>query len=151
VAQVPNTRKVFNFVVEINGVDQFEIQKVTVPEVEVAKVMHGDTNHDIKTAGRVSVGDMTFEKVRPAPQSDTWAWDWLMEAQDPTTGSGKLPTDYKRMCIVKEMHPNGRQTLNRWLCEGVWVTKVSQSDLDRNADDNIMETVVLSVDTCKKV
>lgn len=150
-AQIANTRKVFNFIVEIDGVNQFEIQKVTIPKVSVEAVMHGDTNYDVKTAGRVKVDDMTFEKLRPMPQSDTWAWDWLQSAQSLITGGGKVSLGYKRNLIVKEMGPDGIATLNRWICEGCWVKEVSQTDLDRNATENIMETIVLSVDKVNRV
>jgi phage tail-like protein len=150
-AKVANARKVFQFIVEVAGVNQFEIQKVTLPEVEIEKVAHGDTNHDIKTAGRIMIGDMTWEKIRPLPQSDRFAWDWLMLAQNQLLGGGQLSLGYKRIVIIKEMDTTGAVAVNRWFCEGVWVTKVSQSDMDRLASDNIVETITLSVDRCYRL
>lgn len=150
-AKIANTRKVFNFVVEIGGVNQFEIQKVTLPEVEIEKVEHGDTNHSIKTAGRITFGDMTFEKLRPLPTADSFAWQWLTSAQDALTGGGNLALGYKRIVVIKEMDTTGLVAVNRWICEGCWVTKISQSDMDRQASDNVMETIALSVDRCYRV
>lgn len=150
-AQIANTRKVFNFIVEIAGINQFEIQKVTLPEVEVEKVEHGDTNHSIKTAGRITFGDLVLEKIRPLPQADVWAWTWLTQSQNAITGGGLLPINFKRTIVVKEMDNTGNVAVNRWICEGCWVTKVAQSDFDRMSSDNIVETITLNVDKVQRV
>lgn len=150
-AQIANTRKVFNFRVEIAGMDQWEIQKVTLPEVEIEAVEHGDTNHKVKTAGMVTVGDLVFEKLRPLPSSDNWAWNWLNQAQDMALGGGQLPINFKQTIVLKEMDNTGNSTLNRWVCEGCWVKKISQSDFDRAASDNIIETITLSVDRVRRI
>ena len=59
-AQIKNPRKVFNFSFQIMPlpIDPFLAQKVTIPEVSADVVEHGDTNHDIKTAGRVKYGNI---------------------------------------------------------------------------------------------
>lgn len=150
-AQIANTRKVFNFRVEILGMDQWELQKVTLPEVEIEAVEHGDTNHSVKTAGRVTVGDLVFEKLRPLPSADNWAWNWLNQAQDMMIGGGQLPINFKQTIVVKEMDNTGTATLNRWVCEGCWVKKISQSDFDRTSSDNIIETITLSVDRVRRI
>jgi phage tail-like protein len=150
-AQIANTRKVFQFVVEVAGLNQFEVQTVELPEIEVEAVEHGDTNHSIKTAGRITTGDMTFEKVRPLPQTDKWAWEWLNTAQDPFTGGGSLPLNHKQIIIVKEMDTTQTTTINSWYLEGCWVKKVSQSKMDRMSSDNIIETIIFSVDRCKRL
>lgn len=145
-AQVADTRKVFNFKIEIDGINQFECQKVNVPEIEIESVSHGDANSDVKTAGRVKVGDVTLEKVKRADGSDLWAWEWLQQAQNINTGGGQLAAGYKRAVVLKEMAPNGTTTLNRWILEGAWVKKLSQTGFDRNSSDNVIQTIVLSVD-----
>lgn len=144
-AKIASTRKVFNFRVEIAGLDQWEIQKATPSEPEIEAVKHGDTNHDIKTPGRVSFTDLILEKLRPMNGSDNWAWLWLLEAQNPLTGGGSLPIKVNQIIILKEMDNTGFLTLNRWVHEGCWVRKVSQSAFDRNSSDNIIETATLSV------
>lgn len=150
-AQIANPRKVFNFRVEIEGVDQWEIQKVTVPEIEIEAVEHGDANFSVKTAGRITVGDLVMEKLRPLPASDVWAWMWLQDAQNIQTGGGKLQANVNRNIVIKEMSTDGVTTVNRWFCEGSWVKKISQSDFDRATSDNIIETVTFSVDKCYRI
>lgn len=147
-AMVADTAKVFNFVVEVLGVNQFEIQKVTLPDMEIEAVKHGDTNHDIKTAGRVTVGDMVWEKLNPLPVPDSFAHDWLTRAQDLILGGGQLAATYKQTVVVKLMDSTGLVAVKRWLCTGCWISKLSHSDLDRMSSDNMIQSITLSVDTC---
>lgn len=144
-------RKVFNFAVEIDGVDQFLIQDAKKPEVEIGAVLHGASNHDEKTAGGVAVSDAEFQKVKPADSGDSWAWDWLNDAQDMNAGSGKLPVDYQKDIVFKELAPTGA-VLNAWLWENAWVRKATDSNYKRgNKNENTLETVIISVDRVKKL
>ncbi len=144
---VANARKSFNFKIEINGLDQFECQKITLPETEIEKVEHGDTNFKVKTAGQVKLGEIKIEKLKRLPGSDTWAWQWLKQAQNMETGGGGLAANYKRTVIIKEMTPSGLGTLNSWVCDGCWVSKISQSDFSRTDSENLIQSIELSVDT----
>lgn len=149
--KVANTRKVFNFRVEVDGVDQFEIQKVTLPEIEIEATEHGDVNYKVKTAGMVVIGDMTFEKVKRLPASDTTLWDWMTQAQSIVAGGGLLALGYKRNVVIKEMDSTGLNTVNSYALGGVWVKKIANSDFDRASSDNSIETATLSVDTMVKL
>ena len=57
-AQVSNPRKEFNFTIQIAPapINPFLAQKVEIPEITIDQTEHGDTNHDIKTAGRIKFG-----------------------------------------------------------------------------------------------
>lgn len=150
-AKIANPRKGFNFRVEIDGIDQFEVQKITLPEIEVEQVEHGDTNYKIKTAGMVNVGNMTFEKLKRLPTSDTAIWDWLRTCQSILAGGGALAEVYKKVIIIKEMDTTGKVTVNRHICEGCWPSKLSQNDLDRMASDNVIQTIEFSVDAYEQL
>jgi len=84
--------KVFNFAIEINGIDQFLIQEVQKPSVSVQAAEHGDYNSTIKTAGGVEVGDAELKKIKPTPEGDSFAWLWLNQAQDMNLKRGGLAT-----------------------------------------------------------
>lgn len=144
--KIANPRKVFQFKIEINGVDQFEVQTVDLPERELDSVSHGDTNHDIKTAGRLKVGDLVLEKLRLSDTADTWAANWMKQAQNFVTGGGLLPIQLKDIIIVKEMNAQGTQAVATHIMYGCWVKKIKKSKLDRNSSDNMLDTVTLSVD-----
>lgn len=143
---VSNPRKVFMFQVEIDGLNQFECQKFTPPKSSVEKVSHGDTNHDIKTPGRFSVEDIVLEKLRAMPNSDTWAWRWLMSAQNPITGGGQLPSNIKKTIVVRELDSTGTTVINTLQYDGCWVCEVGKTVMDRMSGDNVIETVTISVD-----
>lgn len=149
--KVANPRKVFTFKVEIGGIDQFEIQSFKVPDGTIDVVLHGDTNHDAKTPGRIKFGDAVLKKIVATTNTDTWAWTWLMIAQDPFLGGGALPSAVLQDIIIKELDTTQQITINRWLMEGCFVSKVSQSDFDRSKSDNIIEEVTLAVTRCRKL
>jgi phage tail-like protein len=150
-AKVPNPRKVFNFIVEIDGIDQFEIQEVKLPDQTIDAVQHGDTNYTVKTGGLAHSGNMTFKKLMPVTNSDTWAWTWLSLVQDQYLGGGVLPSAYKRDIVLKEMDTTGLATVNRWQIDGCFPVKVSYNDMNRMASENMMESVELSVDRCRRI
>ena len=146
-----STRKIFQFAIEIDGVDQFLIQEVKKPEVEIGAVKHGATNHDVKTAGGIDVADAELRKVVNAVTADGWAWNWLTTAQEFDNGGG-IDEQYKKNVVFKELAPDGKTTMRSWLWIGCWVRKVSDSDYKRgNQNENVIETVILSVDKVKKL
>lgn len=143
--------KVFNFKIEIAGIDQFLIQDVKVPEVEIGSVEHGATNYNIKTAGGVSYSDAELQKIVPADGGDKWAWGWLIEAQNTDTGTGKLPKDYYKDVIFKVCDPTGK-AIETYLWEGCWVKKIGTSNFKRgNQSENVIETVTLSVNKVRRL
>lgn len=143
---VANAVKIFQFAIEIDGINQFLIQEVKMPEVERGSVEHGAEDYNIKTAGGKAVSDAELKKLVPAPEGDDWAWDWLLEA------GNSLAEDYKKDVVFKELAPDGVTTLNAYLWEGCWVKKISKSDFKRgNQNENVVETVTISVDNIIKI
>jgi hypothetical protein len=151
-AKISNPRKAFNFSITFpkHPINSYLAQKVNLPDIEVEQVSHGDTNHDIKTAGRISVGNLTIEKLITTSGSDTWLHDWLMSAQDIALGGGNVPSTYKETCLISELAEDGESVLNVYTCTGVWPCKITGNELDRNSSDNIIEKAEFSVDTIDK-
>lgn len=151
-AQVKNPRKKFNFSLTFpkHPLNPFLCQKVNLPDLEIEQVSHGDINSDVKTAGRVSVGNITVEKLLVTSGSDTWGMDWFYSAQDPINGGGLTPAQYKEEMVINELAEDGVSIINSWLCTGVWPCKVSGIELDRTSSDNTIETIEFSVDTVDK-
>lgn len=144
-------QKVFSFAIEIAGVDQFLIQDVKEPEVEVGAVEHGATNYNVKTAGGVAVSDAELQKIIPTTIGDRWAWDWMQSAQNPHTGTGGLPSQYKKDVVFKVLNPLG-VAIEAYLWEGAWVRKSAKSNRKRgNQNENVIETVTMSVDKVRRL
>lgn len=140
-----DTRKNFNFTAGINGVTQAEIQEVTGLDKEITAISHGLGNRDVKTPGRVTIGDVTIKNVRPVISGKNAFWDWLNQAQNSTTGTGGVASQYKRNLTITERNGAG-VTIATYVCYGVWVRKVTHGGLNRMGDDNIIDTAVLSID-----
>ncbi|MCB9047617.1 MAG: phage tail protein [Chitinophagales bacterium] len=150
-ANVSNAQKSFNWLIEVNGLNSFLAQKCNVPLPEIGAVSHGDTNYDVKTAGRIALEDMVLEKLVPAPGGDSWAMTWLQTARNMATGGGALPLNYKATVVVRELSDDGVTILRSFVYTGAWVRKVEHSGLDRTSEDNVIETVTISVDRVTQI
>ena len=152
-AQISNPRKEFNFSIQVVGapINPFLCQVVELPEISLEVAEHGDTNHDIKTAGRVKVGNVSIDKIMTTSGADNYFFDWLASCQDMMIGGGLVPDAYKRSVLIKELAEDGTSVLNTWVCQGAFPMKINGQKLDRKSSDNSMEKVELSVDKVEKV
>jgi|TARA_R110000850_G_scaffold169326_3_gene294505 hypothetical protein len=139
--------KVFNWVIEIDGIDSFECQSVTIPSPEIGKIEHGAGGVIVKTAGMVNVGDLTFSKLKPINVGDAGAWNWMIQAQDSSTGNGNFPQFYEKDITIRSLAPDNQTTLYAWACEGVFITKIEYNELNKTSEENLLETVTCSVDS----
>tara|TARA_R110000772_G_scaffold149660_2_gene260367 strand:- start:556 stop:1017 length:462 start_codon:yes stop_codon:yes gene_type:complete len=152
-AKISNPRKKFNFTIQIPSapLPPFLVQNVEIPDREIESVEHGDTNHDIKTGGRIKIGNITLEKIATTTGSDSYFEDWMATVQDAITGGGLAPTLYKKTILITELAEDGTTALNIWTAEGCWPTKRNGISLDRTESDNTIESVELSVDRLTKL
>jgi len=152
-AKITNPRKQFNFSIQIvpAPINPFLAQKVTIPEIGLEIVKHGDTNHDIKTAGRVSVGEVQIEKISTTSGADNYFFDWLKSCQDEIIGGGLTPDLYKRQIIITELAEDGTSILNTHILIGAWPNKINGLEFDRMNTDNTVESISLCVDKIDKI
>lgn len=152
-AKVKNPRKTFLWSIKFtkHPINPYLFQSVELPEITVEQVSHGDVNRDVKTAGRVSIGNLVAKKLETTSGSDTWFWDWLMSCQDILLGGGLTPDEYFEDIIVSELAEDGKSILNQWLYTEVWPTKVNGQTLDRMSSDNTIEEIEFSVGTAEKI
>ena len=150
--KVKSPRKLFRFSIEIvaPSLDPFLVQEVTHPDVDVEQDTHGDTNFDVKTAGRVAVGNGTLNKIMRASGPDNFMWNWRMMCQDQIAGGGLIPDEYKRTIIVVEFAEGGDTPINTWRWTGCWPTKINGQQNSRTESGNTIESIELSVDIVEK-
>lgn len=141
---VVNTRHQFQFVIEVDGLEAFEAQKVTLPEIEVETATHGGANHDIPTPGRIKYGDLVIEKIRPLVP-DSFAMNWINSTANPMTGTGGLASNISRTVVIRELSPDGTVAINSWVCYGCFPKRLAQDDFDRMSSDNIKQRLTLAV------
>lgn len=152
-AQISNPRKRFNFSIQIvpDPINPFLAQKVTIPEINLDATAHGDTNHDINTAGRISYGKVIIEKISTTSGADNYFFDWMYSAQDPIIGGGLSAPLYKRVVNIQELAEDGVSVLNTWVCFGAFPTKINGLELDRLSSENTIESVELTIDKIEKL
>ena len=152
-AKVKTPRKNFLFSIQFpkHPINSYLCQKVTLPDIDIEQVTHGDINRDVKTAGRISIGNLVMEKLMTTAGSDTWVHDWLMSCQDILLGGGLPPSAYWETVVVSELAEDGTSVLNKWLLDEVWPCKISGLELDRTSSENTVEKVEVSVGTMQKI
>lgn len=151
-AKVKNPRKKFLWSITFpkHPINTYLFQTCTLPDIEIEQVAHGDINRDVKTAGRVTIGNLIVEKLMTTSGSDTWLHDWLYSCQDHIVGGGLVPNQYWETVIVNELAEDGVSVLNTHLFEEVWPCKVNGQELDRMASENSIESIEFSVGTADK-
>lgn len=135
-----NPLKQFAYVVEINGLDQFVCQELTLPDVTVEETEHTEGNAIIRTAGLSRVGDLTLSNLKPADTAEQWALDLINSVQNRTTGVGGTPEQYE-LTIVVRLRDNAGATVISYECTGCWCKKALGMSLSKTSSDNIMEEV----------
>lgn len=154
-AVITNPRKQFNFRISFPGLPfhSYLAQDVTLPDSEIEEVSHGEGNKDIKTAGKRTFGKITVEKLLtslPADPMNMAMWAWHDSCQSAISGGGNPPSAFKRLCVIEEMDHTGLIPINRWVCEGVWPSRIPGQKQSRGSSDNTIETVEFSVDSVSK-
>jgi hypothetical protein len=152
-AKIKNPRKNFMWSIQFVNIpiNPYLFQKVGIPEKGIEQVLHGDVNRDVKTGGRVTIGNMTAEKLLTTSGSDTWLWDWISSVADTTLGGGLTPDQYWKTVIVSELAEDGSSVLNQWILTEVWPTKLNEQSLDRMSSENSIESIEFSVGSIDKI
>lgn len=149
-ANIPNPRKKFQFGIIIIGptgpLNPFLAQEVDLPDIGFEIDTHGDTNYDVKTAGKVTVDKLMIKKISPTNQPDPWVWTWVDIIMNSYTGGGALPSIYKRSVIVNEFAIDGITVVNSHTLDGVWPSKVNGKQLRRTESGNLLEEMEFEVD-----
>lgn len=152
-AKIKNPRKKFLWGIQFinHPINQYLFQKVGVPDKSLEQVKHGDINRDVKTAGRVEIGNLTAEKLETTSGSDTWIWDWMDSIQSTALGGGLSPSQYWEKVLVTEYAEDGTSVLNQWICEEVWPMKLNGRALERMSSDNTIDSIEFSVGDINKI
>ena len=139
-----NPRSNFNWVIEIDGLNQFLVQEVTPPTTELKELVHGAPMGmpDEKTPGKPKFGDLVVTKLMPAFQAERWATDWMAKA---LAGSGFK--GFVKNGFLKYTDPTSLVTVENYFLGNIWPKKIEPGKLVTKSDDsdNLLETVTFSV------
>lgn len=136
-----NPRKNFRYLLELDGVNMFQIQEITPPTVEFAEVKHGSPGNipDAKTPGKIQVGDLVVKKLTTANGSDTWAWDWFGLA------IAGVASEYRKTGFLKHLGIDGVTVVENYFLGNIWPKKIEGANLVSTGSENYIETVTFAV------
>ncbi|MEE8573054.1 MAG: phage tail protein [Gemmatimonadota bacterium] len=139
-----NFHKKFKYLVEIDGFVSFAFQTCSALEAEVATVeqWEGGALQADKSPGRATVSDITLER---GVTDDLDAWNWFKEVLNMSAGTGVVTPNHIRGVEIVQLDRDASE-LRRWALIGPWPKKFVAGDWDGTADENVVETLVLSID-----
>jgi len=128
--------------IEVDGLEAALARSVQRPEMTAESYDHfeGGANIGISLpTGRLTIGELVIEKLRPGYDADSWVWDWLITAVD-------YPVeDALKTVSLLELDKDGG-VINRWDWEDCWCCKSSESKKDASQkNEPVVETVTLKV------
>lgn len=141
-------QKKFAYIVEIEGIAVAAFTRMSSLEAEIGVVQQREGGKLIpdKSPGLVNVTDVTLERGAANGDSDLYKW-WLDVVRMSAGGGTGLPTPfYKRQVDVIQLDRDG-SVLRRWILDGAWPMKFVAGDWDNEADENVIESVTLALDT----
>lgn len=141
-SSVVDTRKQFNFAIELDGLIVDLVKSVTLPEQEFNKVEQTGPDGLIdETPGRYKFSEITIEKYLPADTNDIFFEQWF-ENQKNTP-----PSSHRRNFTVHHLGSDHQTIIDSWNVEGAWITKLTPPKNDRGSDDDSIETIAIR---CRK-
>jgi phage tail-like protein len=140
--------KKFKFLYEIDGFSFFGFQKCSELSAEIAKIEYHEGGAILpdKSPGRVTVADLTIERAATADED---MFTWFKQVANLVSQSGLVEPEFKRDGDLMQLDRDGTE-LRGWTTAGLWPTKFVAGSWDNEADENVIESMVLAMDTFDK-
>lgn len=146
VIATPRTyNKKFAFRVEIDGFPFAGFRKCSGLEAEIAvvKQYEGGALTPQKSLGRVDFKDITLE--RGATRTDISMYQWFIQAVNAPANTGLGDQLVKRHADIVQLDRTGLE-IARWTIVNALPIGFTAGDWDNDADENVIEKLVLSYD-----
>lgn len=141
-------QKKFKFLYEIDNFNFFGFQKCSelAAEIAIIEYYEGGALIPDKSPGRVKVSDVTIQR---AATTDNDLFFWFKQVVDMVQQTGQVDPQYKRDGDVLQLDRDGSE-LRRWTTTNMWPSKFVAGDWDNEADENVIETSTIVIDTFDK-
>jgi phage tail-like protein len=138
--------KKFAFIVEIEGFASAAFQKCSELSSEIAKIEYYEGGSLIpnKSPGRVTVTDVTLERGHALGDNDLYSW--YLDVVKMSANTGLIDNEYKRSINLIQLDRDG-SVRHRWICDGCFPIKFVAGDWDNEADENVIESITITMDT----
>jgi len=136
--------KKFKFLIEIDGIARAHFKTCSELSTEVGVVKHreGGALRADKSPGLVEDEPITLER---GVTNDLELYTWFKEVVDAASGTGLVDDQYKREMHIVQLDRDGSE-LRRWPVTGCWPKKFVAGAWDNDAEEVVIETVVLEHD-----
>lgn len=140
-----NYHKRFAFLVEIEevGFAGFQTCSELAAEVAVIEQNEGGALTPDKSPGRAKVDDLTLERGATQDQD---LYQWWLDVVNISANSGLPTPQLKREVEIVQLERD-RSILRRWQVNGAWPRRFVAGSWDNDADENVIETMVLAIDS----
>lgn len=139
----------FRFSVEIDGVTQMLVQKITGIGVSIENAEHGDGGFKVNTPTIGSYKDITMEGISMTTTTTPEFFALINRVLDTVTGQGGLYEDFIINATIAELGPNG-QRLNVHEVE-MYPFDWEAGDFDRVSSDNLIQKIQFKVNGLNKL
>lgn len=140
-----NLYKKYLFLIEIDGIAHAGFQSCSglTMESETIEYHEGGMNRPVaKDAGKVKFEPLTLKR---GATDDTDTYTWALLANEAVTGLGAPEPTYKRNISIVQKDRSG-VILKRWNLTNAWVKKFTAADWDANANEAVIEELVIEYD-----
>lgn len=143
-------QKKFLFIVEFEGFGSSKFSKCSELSAEIAEVTQWEGGALIpdKSPGRVTIADVTLERGVATGDSDYY--DWFTQVVNVTANKGLVTPEYKRTGELIQLDRDG-SILKRYALNAAWPKKLVVGEWDNDSDENVVETLVLAIDSFDKL
>ncbi len=135
----------FKFAVQIDGISYANFQSCTELASEFAEIQQweGGSLIPYKTPGRLTFDDVTLAR---GVTGNTELYNWHRSIGMASTGLGTVnETQAKRNLDIVQFDRLGGE-LRRWTLWGAWPKRYIAGDWDNDADENVIEQLVIAYD-----
>lgn len=141
--------KKFKFIVEIDGIGSAAFQSMSELSAEFGTVEHREGGVLIpdKSPGLMTFADVTL--ARGATQ-DRQLYDWFEETADAAQNAGTIDPLYKRLVSALQLDRDNT-VLREWRIYNAWIKKFVAGDWDNDAEEAVIEQVILTFDYFKLI
>jgi phage tail-like protein len=132
------------FTIEIDGLGRAAFARCSELSFEVAKIEYwaGGSLIPHKAPGRLTYPDVTLER---GVTGDLGLFNWFNEVANVTTGVGFANPGFKHGVELIQ-HERDETILRRWHLVNAWPVKFVAGEWSGDADEILMEQVVLTFD-----
>jgi phage tail-like protein len=141
--------KKFRFVVEIDLISYAGFQSCSELSSEFAEIAHyeGGVLIPNKAPGRMTFDDITLMR---GVTGDSELYDWHRSIASAADSLGLDGAAFKRNLDIVQLDMAGNM-IRRWTVFNAWPKRYVAGDWDNDADENVIEQIVLAYDYFEKV